>query len=201
MFNLILAKRNYFSYYMGMNLTLWVDADSVPKNLRSIILKASVRINAQAYFVSDRNLSDVQLFIEEDTHRIRSEKKAQGIIEKAQLKAYISLIHQIVVPTGKDSADNYIVENSTIPALCITHDIPLAFRMLEKGAFAIDDRGESYTKENIKARLGNRTINQQLREFGVFEEQQSKMKESSTKAFADNLDRTLTLILKQLDQS
>ena len=201
MFNLILAKRNYFSYYMVMNLTLWVDADSVPKNLRSIILKASVRINAQAYFVSDRNLSDVQLFIEEDTHRIRSEKKAQGIIEKAQLKAYISLIRQIVVPTGKDSADNYIVENSTIPALCITHDIPLASRMLEKGAFVIDDRGESYTKENIKARLGNRTINQQLREFGIFEEQQSKMKESSTKAFADNLDRTLTLILKQLDQS
>ncbi len=200
MFNLILAKRDYFSYYIGMNLTLWVDADSVPKNLRSIILKASVRINAQTYFVSDRNLSDVQLFIEEDTHRIRSEKKAQGIIEKAQLKAYISLIHQIVVPTGKDSADNYIVENSTIPALCITHDIPLASRMLEKGAFAIDDRGESYSKDNIKARLGNRSINQQLREFGVFEEQQSKMKESSTKAFADNLDRTLTSILKQLDQ-
>ena len=184
-----------------MFLTLWVDADSIPKNLRTIILKAAVRINANAYFVSDRNLSDVQLFIEEDTHRIRSEKKAQGITEKAQLKAYTSSIHQIVVQTGKDSADNYIVENSTLPALCITHDIPLASRMLEKGAFAIDDRGESYTQENINARLGNRMINQQLREYGIFEEQQSKMKESSTKAFADNLDRTLTSILKTLNIS
>ncbi len=181
-----------------MNLTLWIDADSIPKTLRSIILKAAVRINAQAYFVSDRKLSDVQLFIEEDTHKIRSEKKTQGITDKAQLKAYISSIHQIVVPTGKDSADNYIVDNSVLPALCITHDIPLASRMLEKGAFAIDDRGESYTQENINARLGNRRINQQLREYGIFEEQQGKMKESSIKAFADNLDRTLTSIIKGL---
>ena len=181
-----------------MNFTLWIDADSLPKNLRSIILKATVRINAQAYFVSDRALQDVHLFIEEDTHRIRSQKTAEGITDKLQLKAFKSSIYAIVVQTGKDSADNYIVENSTLPALCITHDIPLAARMLEKGAYAIDDRGESYTQENIKAKLGNRSINQQLREYGVFEEQQGKMKESSTKAFADNLDRTLTSIIKTL---
>ena len=181
-----------------MFLTLWIDADSIPKNLRSIILKATTRIGAQAYFVSDRALADVQLYIEEDTCRVRSEKKAQGITEKSQLKAFKSSIHAIVVQSGKDSADNYIVENSKSPALCITHDIPLAARMLEKGAYAIDDRGESYTQENIKARLGNRSINQQLREYGIFEEQQGKMKESSTKAFADNLDRTLTQILKTL---
>ncbi len=175
-----------------MNLTIWIDADSIPKNLRSIILKAAVRVNVQAYFVSDRALSDVQLFIEEDTCRIRKHKKAEGIEDKTTLKSYKSMIHAIVVQTGKDSADNYIVENSTLPALCITHDIPLASRMLEKGAFAIDDRGESYTQENIKEKLGNRAINQQLRDMGIFENQQSKMKESSFKAFADNLDRTLT---------
>lgn len=181
-----------------MNLSLWIDADSIPKNLRSIILKATVRVNAQAYFVSDRILSDVQLFIEEDTCRIRKLKMAEGIEDKATLKAYKSMIHAIVVQTGANCADNYIVENSTLPALCITHDIPLAARMLEKGAFAIDDRGESYTQENIKARLGNRAINQKLREMGIFEEQQGKMKESNTKAFADNLDRTLTTLMKSL---
>lgn len=175
-----------------MNLALWIDADSIPKNLRSIILKAAVRVDAQAYFVSDRILSDVKLFIEEDTYRIRSLKKAEGIEDKVVLKLYKSSIHNIVVQTGQDSADNYIVEKSELPVLCITHDIPLAARMLEKGAYVIDDRGESYTPQNIKARLGNRTINQQLREMGIFDDQQSKMKESSFKAFADNLDRTLT---------
>ncbi len=181
-----------------MNLTLWIDADSLPKNLRTIILKAAVRLKVQTFFVSDRNLADVQLFIEEDTHRIRTEKKGEGITEKAQLKGFVSSIHQIVVQTGKDSADNYIVENASLPALCITHDIPLAARMLQKGAFAIDDRGDSYTLQNINARLGNRAINQQLREYGIFDEQQNKMKESSTKAFADNLDRTLTQLIKTL---
>ncbi len=181
-----------------MNLTLWIDADSIPKNLRSIILKAAVRINAQAYFVSDRVLSDVILFIEEDTFRIRKLKREEGITDKSVLKSYKSNIHSIIVPTNSNSADDYIVENSQLPALCITHDIPLAARMLEKGALAIDDRGESYTQENIKQRLGNRSINQQLREMGIFDNQQCKMKESSFKSFADNLDRTLTCILKNL---
>ncbi len=179
-----------------MNISLWIDADSIPKNLRTIILKAAIRINAQAYFVSDRALSDVVLFIEEDTCRIRNLKRAEGITNKAELKAYKSNIHSIVVPTGNNSADDYIVENAEFPALCITHDIPLASRMLEKGVFAIDDRGESYTQENIKQRLGNRAINQQLREMGIFDNQQAKMKESNFKAFANNLDRTLTSIIK-----
>ena len=69
--------------------------------------------------------------------------------------------------------------------------------MLEKGARAIDDRGESYTTQTINARLGNRLVNQKLREMGVFAEQQSKMKGSCAKSFADNLDRTLTAMLKE----
>jgi len=178
-------------------MEIWIDADSVPKNLRDIILRAAVRTGLPTFFVADRTLSDVELFIQEDTFRLRQALRGAGETDKAVIKACKSRIRMVVVENGADSADNYIVENSKSNSLCITHDIPLASRMLKKGARAIDDRGESYTAQTINARLGDRLVNQKLREMGVFSEQQRKMKGFDTKAFADNLDRTLTTMLKE----
>ncbi len=182
---------------VSSGMELWIDADSVPKNLRDIILRAAVRTGLPAFFVADRTLPDVELFIQEDTFRLRQALREAGETDKAAIRACRSRIRMVVVENGADSADNYIVEHSKPNSLCITHDIPLASRMLEKGAHAIDDRGESYTIQTINARLGNRLVNQKLREMGVFAEQQSKMKGSCAKAFADNLDRTLTAMLRE----
>lgn len=179
------------------DMEIWIDADSVPRNLRGVVLRAAVRTSLPTFFVADRTLSDVELFIQEDTFRLRRALREAGETDKAVIKACRSKISMVVVENGADSADNYIVENSKPNSLCITHDIPLASRMLEKGARAIDDRGESYTSQTINARLGDRLVNQKLREMGVFAEQQSKMKGSYAKAFADNLDRTLTTMLKK----
>lgn len=182
---------------VSSGMELWIDADSVPKNLRDIILRAAVRTGLPAFFVADRTLPDVELFIQEDTFRLRQALREAGETDKTAIRACRSRIRMVVVENGSDSADNYIVENSNPNSLCITHDIPLASRMLEKGARAIDDRGESYTTQTINARLGNRLVNQKLREMGVFAEQQSKMKGSCAKAFADNLDRTLTAMFRE----
>lgn len=175
---------------------IWVDADSVPRTHRPIILKAAARLGFRTYFVADRPLGDVDGFASEQTHRLREELKATGVEDEAQIKACRSNISMVVVSTGADSADDYIVENVKCPALCITHDIPLASRLLEKGVDVIDDRGETYTNEDIKTRLGDRLVNQELRTMGVFA-QQSRIGVSLTKAFADNLDRTITKMLKR----
>ncbi len=181
-----------------MDIELWIDSDSVPKNLRNIILKAATRLDLPTFFVADRNLSDIELFIQEDTFKKRQSLREKGQTPNSVLRNCKSKISMIVVKSAPNSADDYIVEHSHIPALCITHDIPLASRMLEKGAFAIDDSGESFTSQNIKVRLGDRLVNEKLREMGVFAECKSKTKDSSTKAFADNLDRTLTFMMKNL---
>ncbi len=181
-----------------MSIELWIDSDSVPKNLRSIILKAATRLDIPAFFVADRALSDIELFIQEDTFRKRQALRANGEADKSVLRNCKSKISMIVVESGPNSADDYIVANSHIPALCITHDIPLAFRMLDKGACAIDDSGESFTFQNINVRLQDRLVNEKLREMGVFADCKSKKKESSFSAFANNLDRTLTFMMKNL---
>jgi len=58
----------------------------------------------------------------------------------------------IQVTSGFDVADNEIVKRVSVGDLVITSDIPLAAEVVEKGAYALDPRGELYSDDNIKAR-------------------------------------------------
>ena len=55
----------------------------------------------------------------------------------------------VIVETDSDSADDEIVnlaQEEILPSL----DIPLIDRLAEKGVLVLDDRGNIFTKENIK---------------------------------------------------
>ncbi len=184
------------AYNYAMSIEIWVDADSVPTNLRQIILRAASRTGATCHFVADRELPDVKRFIAEDTHLLRQRAKEGGLTDPDSLRSVRSPMHMDVVATGANSADDYIVENAHEASLCITHDIPLAARLLEKGCLAIDDRGNGFTKEQIRAKLSERLVNQELRSWGVFADQQSRMDSSRVKRFADQLDRTITQMMR-----
>ncbi len=98
---------------------------------------------------------------------------------------------------GDDSADDWIVDHAEPPAIAITHDIPLAGRLVEKGITVLDDRGNTYTKENMAERLSIRNTMTEFRELGIFSEQHSRMNGKQTKAFSDSFDALLTSMLKQ----
>lgn len=175
-----------------MSFEIWVDADSVPKGLRTIILRAASRLALPCTFVADRSLPDVVQFIADDTFACRQKAREQGMTDPEEIRAVKSAIRMTVVQSAQDSADDFIVDSAPAGSLCITHDIPLAARLLEKGCNVIDDRGSDYTRADIRARLGDRLVNRELRSWGVFAEQQGAMDASGRKAFADNLDRMLT---------
>ncbi len=175
-----------------MKFCIWVDADSVPVNLRQIILKASSRLKVPCAFVADRDLPDVRRHMADETFALRQQARAAGMTDADEIKAVRTMVSMHVVRTGANSADDYIVENASDTSLCITHDIPLASRLLEKGCTVIDDRGGEYTEADIKVRLGDRLVNSEMRSWGVFAEQQRKLGAADVKAFADNLDRVLT---------
>jgi len=63
-------------------------------------------------------------------------------------------------------ADHKIVELISEGDLLITADIPLADRVIELNAHAIDHRGELFSKENIKHLLTMRNLMQSIRESG-----------------------------------
>ena len=81
--------------------------------------------------------------------------------------------------------------------LVITADIPLAAEVIDKGAHAINPRGELYSANNIKARLTMRDFMDTLRSSGIDTGGPPALKKSDRKSFADQLDKFLTRYEKQ----
>jgi len=146
---------------------IWIDADSFPRRLRSIVKKAASRTKVPAVFISDRKLLDVK-----------------G-----------SFVENIVVPHGSGRVDDEIVERIHPGDLAITRDIPLAARLVEKGALVIDDRGNLFTEENIRERLSIRHAMEGFRMAGINVESTNPPGEKDIRLFAGTLDRELTRML------
>lgn len=69
----------------------------------------------------------------------------------------------VVVDEGFNVADDWIVEHVEPGDLVVTADIPLASRVVDKGAVALDPRGTMYTEENVKDKLATRNLMDDLR--------------------------------------
>ena len=106
------------------------------------------------------------------------------------------LIKAIKVSHGFDVADDYIADVVESTDLVITADIPLADKVIDKHAIALNPRGELYTKENIKQRLGMRNFMDQLRSSGVNTGGPKTLSNTDIQKFANALDRYLTKMRK-----
>jgi uncharacterized protein len=114
-----------------------VDADACP--VKDEVLRVAERHKMQVFLVSDG-----------------------GIRPPASALAQL-----IIVTQGADAADDWIAENISAGDICITNDIPLAARCLEKGAHAIRPNGEPFTEAAIGMNLANRELMASLRETGA----------------------------------
>jgi len=67
----------------------------------------------------------------------------------------------------------------------------LAAEVIEKGAHALNPRGEFYTSENIRQRLNMRDFMDTLRSSGVNTGGQAALSQNDRREFANQLDRFL----------
>ncbi|RII29480.1 MAG: YaiI/YqxD family protein [Geobacter sp.] len=149
-------------------MIIWIDADACPRVIKEIIFRASERLQLPVRLVANKDLS----------------------------KAHSGLITSVLVGEGPDVADDYIVEQVTAEDLVITADIPLAARIVAKGATGIDPRGELYTEENVGERLSMRDLMQQLRMEGLVQGGPAQFGMTDRQRFASALDRLLTRMVK-----
>lgn len=170
---------------------LYIDADSCPKPIRAIILKAIVNRNLKAFFVADRPLKDVQQTYEEHTSALRS------TVNEDERRLIKSPITMVVVQSGDDQADQWIADHAPKGALAITRDIILADILVQKEIVVLDDRGGVYTKENIAERLSLRNAMTTLREYGVFVEKHKPIGAKEIREFSASFDREVTKALMQ----
>ncbi len=73
----------------------------------------------------------------------------------------------VIVTDGADKADDWIAEAATPTDVCLTNDIPLAARCLDRTRFCLSFKGHAWTKDNIGAALAGRELARHLREIGV----------------------------------
>ncbi len=93
-------------------------------------------------------------------------------------------------------ADDRIAQLASPGDLVITADIPLADRVVNKGAFALNPRGKLYTQENIKDSMAIRGLMNELRDSGLITGGPATFNKKDRQAFANQLDSFLIRQLK-----
>ena len=100
-------------------------------------------------------------------------------------------VNMVIVPATPDAADDWIAERIAAHDVCITADIPLASRCLEKRARAVSPTGHPWTPDNIGSALAGRELSRHLREMGV-EGGHAPMSKADRSRFLNAFDAALT---------
>lgn len=152
-----------------MPMRVWIDADACPRQARDQVVKFALKRQLEVWMVAGQ----------------------------AQAKPAFACVKLIVVPTGPDAADDYLVEHALPGELVICSDVPLADRLVKKGVAALDPRGREFDERNMGDRLAVRNLFTELREQGQVGGGQAPYGDKEKQAFANSLDRILTRLVRQ----
>lgn len=145
-------------------MKILVDADAFPNALKEILLRAVLKRELTTVFIANKKIS-------------------------VPNEPYISME---VVALGPDEADHRIAEMCEAGDVVITADIPLADRIVSKGAVGLDPRGTIYDENNIKQLLAMRNLMEELRNNGEITGGPSAIGAKTVREFADGLNTLLT---------
>ena len=151
-------------------MTVWIDADAAPRDVKEICFRASDRLKLATILVANQRIQIPPGY------------------------AYLSTVR---VDGGPDVADRYIAEHAVAGDVAITADIPLAALLVPMGVAVLDPRGEEYTMETIGERLSVRDFMDSLRGAGVETGGHSAYGAREKQAFANALDRVLTRSMRR----
>ncbi|WP_274369481.1 YaiI/YqxD family protein [Morganella morganii] len=142
-------------------MAIWVDADACPKVIKEILYRAADRGKTDVTFVANQRL----------------------VVPPSPF------LKTLQVSAGFDVADNEIVRRVQKDDLVVTADIPLAAEVLEKGAVALNPRGERYTPATIRERLTMRDFMDTMRASGIQTGGPAALNQRDRQLFANELDK------------
>lgn len=106
------------------------------------------------------------------------------------------MIRNVMVSQGADVADDWIADNAGANDIVVTADIPLAARVLDKGAHALGPTGRPFTPDSIGMALAMRDLNQHLRETGESRGFNKEFSGRDRSAFLQTLDQLVVRVLR-----
>ncbi len=146
-------------------MTIWIDADATPRPVNEMLIRASHKRKVALCFVANRYLA--------------------GLTGP--------MVSVIKVEAGADKADDYIAEHCTSGDLVVSADIPLAARVIHKGALILQPRGRVLDEDSIDEALSLRDFKESLRSGGVETGGPPPFGPKEKARFANGLDRYLTM--------
>ena len=152
-------------------MTIWADADSLPREARELIARRCKPGGPAAVFVANRPVP---------------------LPPGPSLTA-------LVVGAADGAADGYIMDNARRGDLVVTRDIPLAARLVDAGIVAINDRGDIWNDGTVRERLSARDHAAALRDAGLAPplSRGRTYGQKERAAFAAALDKALRLAASQ----
>jgi uncharacterized protein YaiI (UPF0178 family) len=106
-------------------------------------------------------------------------------------------VSMVLVGDSADAADDWIAEHVSAADICITADIPLASRCLQKGARVVSPTGRHWTEANIGNALAGREIARHLRELGTNTRGPAPLTNRDRSRFLSALDTAVQAALRQ----
>jgi uncharacterized protein YaiI (UPF0178 family) len=97
-------------------------------------------------------------------------------------------VRLVIVPGGVDAADDWITEQAVAGDLVLTADVPLAARVVGKGARCLDFRGGEFSTSRIGDALAARDLNAYLRSLGLTGPGPAALSPRDRSRFASALD-------------
>jgi uncharacterized protein YaiI (UPF0178 family) len=111
------------------------------------------------------------------------------------------LFSAICVPGGFDAADDHIAQHVAAGDLVITSDVPLAERIVGKGATGLNSHGTVFNASSIGDQIATRNLMQELRGGGMLEGSGGGGRGGGPPPFGENEKRRFANALeKTLDQ-
>ncbi len=148
-----------------MVFKIWVDADSCPKKVKSVILRAAQKNKIQVNYVANRPIP---------------------------FDFESSLFKMTICENKEGEADNYILENADKNDLVITRDLPFAKKLYDKKITVINDRGTLFDEKNLERMLRDRELNLQFMALGInMGKKMNTFSEKELQAFSSCFDRVL----------
>jgi uncharacterized protein YaiI (UPF0178 family) len=125
--------------------------------------------------MSEPPVKPIEIFVDADACPVKEE--AYRVARRYGLKVYVvsnggirvppdPLIEAVVVESGPDVADDWIVAHAARGDIVVTADIPLAHRCLQSGAEVIGPTGRPFTTSSIGAAMAQRGLMEHLRSTG-----------------------------------
>lgn len=142
-------------------------------------------------------MANPKIFVDADACPVKEE--AKRVAERLELVVvFVSnggvrpsrdpMVQVVIVPSGADAADDWIVENATSNDIVLTADIPLASRVIDKDCHVLGFTGKEFTPASIGMALAMRDLRAHLRETGEMQSFNASFRAADRSAFLSALD-------------